>query len=297
MRKRLRSLARGLALSTRRTLSDAVPDRVVLARRFKRVCGRRLDLRHPTTFNEKLHWLMLYYRPPLLATVADKYSVRSYVAERVGSGILNELYGVWDRAADIDFDTLPDAFVLKVNWGWRMNILCHKKSELDPAATRARLTEWMRRSYYWTTREWCYKNITPRIICERLLTDSALVTPTEYSFHCFAGEPRFVRASRDRATGLTTDTFELPWRRAPFSINRPDAGRVVAQPSNLDEMLECSRRLSAGWPFARIDLYEADKRTVFSELTLYPAAGTSQFIPPEYDRYWGDALPLPRPQW
>jgi hypothetical protein len=290
-------LVKELARRVRRRLQDYVPDRVVLARRYQRTFGRTLNLRNPQTFNEKLYWLMLYYRPPLVTTVADKYAVRSYVAERVDPGILNELYGVWDHASDIDFDALPDAFVLKVNWGWRMNILCPKKADLDVPGTRARLTEWMRRSHYWTTREWCYKNIKPRIICERLLIDSTLITPTEYAFHCFAGEPRFIRASRDRVTQLTTDTFDLKWQATPFSVNRPDCGRVVSRPSNFDEMVECARRLSAGWPFARPDFYEVDGRTVFSELTLYPAAGGSRFIPPEYDRHWGDALQLPRPEW
>lgn len=297
MKRTARWLVQGLSGAARQALADAVPDRVVLARRFKHNFGRLPDLRNPQTFNEKICWLMLYYRPPLLPTVADKHSVRSYVAERVGPGILNELYGVWDHPAQIDFDALPDAFVLKINWGWRMNILCHDKSQLDVAATRARLTDWMRRSYYWTSREWCYKNIRPRIICERLLVDSVLRTPTEYGFHCFAGEPRFVRASRDRATRLTTDTFDATWHRTPFSINRPDAGQVVDRPSNFDEMVECARRLSAGWPFARVDLYEVDKRTVFSEVTFYPGAAAIHFIPREYDRYWGDALPLPQPQW
>jgi hypothetical protein len=278
----------------RHYVQDCVPDRVVLARRYRATFGRRLNLRNPKTFNEKIYWLMLYHRLPLVTTVADKYAVRGYVAERVGPRILNELYGVWERASDIDFDALPEAFVLKVNWGWRMNIFCHRKADLDVPGTRAKLADWMRRSYYWTTREWCYKNIEPRIICERLLVDSTRITPTEYHFHCFGGEPRFLRATRDRATKVATDTFDLNWRRVPFCINRPDGKQVVARPSNFDDMVECSARLAAGWPFARVDLYEADGRTVFSEISLYPGAGGSRFIPEEYDRYWGDALPLPR---
>ncbi len=290
-------LLKELARRARARLRDYVPDRVILARRYRRTFGCPLNLRNPQTFNEKIYWMMLYYRPPLATTVADKYAVRAYVADRVGPHILNELYGVWDRAADIDFDALPDAFALKVNWGWRMNILCPRKADLDVPATRARLTEWMRRSHYWTNREWAYKNIRPRIIGERLLVDSALITPTEYSLFCFAGEPRFLRAQRDRATHLTSDTFDLNWEVPPFVIYRPNAGRVVTRPSNFDEMVTCARRLSAGWPFVRVDLYEVDGRTVFGELTLYPGAGGNRFIPPEYHRHWGDVLQLPEPQW
>jgi hypothetical protein len=278
-------------------LRACIPDRVVLARRYRRVFGRRLNLRDPQTFNEKIYWLMLYYRPPLATMVADKYAVRDYVAERAGPHILKELYGVWDRPAEIDFDALPDAFALKVNWGWRANILCSRKADLDENAARAKLAEWMRRSHYWVNREWAYKNIRPRILCERLLIDPTGSTPTEYSFFCFDGQPRFVRAQRDRFTVMTTDTYDLQWQIPPFYINRPNAGRIVSPPSNFDEMVSCARLLSAGWPFVRVDLYDVDGRTIFSELTLYPGGGTNRFIPPEYDRYWGEALPLPRPQW
>ena len=296
-RRSLEGLVRDVARRCRRRLRDYVPDRVVLARRYRRTYGRPLNLRSPQTFNEKLYWLMLYYRPPIATTVADKYAVRAYVAERVGSGILSDLYGVCDRADDIDFDALPEAFVLKVNWGWRMNVLCPRKADLDLPATRAQLTEWMRRSLYWTTREWPYKDIRPRIIAERLLIDSMQGNPTEYSFFCFGGEPAFVRAQRDRATHVTADTFDLKWQVPPFVINRPNTGRVVTRPSNFDEMVECARTLSAGWPFIRVDLYEVDGATIFGELTLYPGAGTNRFFPAEYDRYWGEVLQLPRPQW
>ena len=119
-----------------------MPDRLVLARRYKQTFGRPLNLRNPKTFNEKLYWLMLYYRPPLVTTVADKYAVRSYVAERVRPAILNELYGVWDRVSAIDFDTLPDAFVLKVNWGWRIAARpIHRRGARNPNLLRRRREE------------------------------------------------------------------------------------------------------------------------------------------------------------
>ncbi|MEX2220596.1 MAG: ATP-grasp fold amidoligase family protein [Candidatus Rokuibacteriota bacterium] len=287
-------LIRGLGRRARRALSDAVPDRIVLARRFKQTFGRRLDLRTPRTFNEKLYWMMLYYRPPLMSQLADKYAVRSYVAERVGPHILNELHGVWDRVADLDFAGLPDTFVLKVNWGWRMNLFCPDKAAFDVEAARRQLAAWMRRSHYWNRREWTYKDITPRIVCERLLTDPVWSSPIEYTFHCFGGEPRYLRVTTDRASGnLGTDTFDLQWQKAPFAVNRADSGRFVPRPSNLDEMADCARRLSRGWPFVRVDLYSIEGRTVFGEMTWYPSAGTNRFFPESYDRYWGDQLELP----
>jgi hypothetical protein len=293
----LAGLVRGLAGRSRRALADAViPDRVVLARRFKRTFGRRLDLQNPQTFNEKLYWMMLYYRPPLMSQLADKYEVRPYVAERAGPHILNELYGVWDRVTDVDFDRLPDSFALKVNWGWRMNLFCRDKAAFDVEAARRQLSAWMRRSHYWNQREWTYKDIKPRIICERLLTDPTWASPTDYGFHCYGGEPRFVRVHSDRARQHGSDTFDLQWQRPPFNIGRPPSGRLIPRPVNLDEMVACARSLSRGWPFVRVDLYSIEGRTVFGEMTWHPSAGTSHFIPESYDRYWGDQLHLPAPQ-
>lgn len=276
-----------------RFLADRIPDKVVLARRFQRAFGRPLNLKNPETFNEKLIWLMLYYRTPLVTRLADKYEVRGYVAERVGPGILNELYGVWDRVADIHFETLPDAFVLKVTWGSEMNILCRDKSQLDIDKTRRQLTLWTQRNHYWSHREWSYKNIPPRIIGERFLIDSHLGTPPDYKFFCFGGEPRFVQVDTGRFTAHARDLFDLEWRHLPFAFIYPPSGRAIPRPSNLHEMVTCARALSAGFPFVRVDLYSIDGQTVFGEMTWYPEAARGWFIPDAYDRHWGEALPLP----
>jgi hypothetical protein len=276
-----------------RFLSDCVPDRIALRRRFKHTFGRSLPLKDPQTFNEKLFWLMLYYRTPLVTRLADKYEVRSHVAERVGPEILNKLYGVWDRVADIDFETLPDVFVLKVNWSSGTNVFCRKKAEFDVTKAKARLADSMSRSHYWYAREWCYKNIKPRIICERLLTDAVGSSPPEYKFFCFGGEPRFVRVHTDRFGQHGRDLFELDWQVPPFTYSTPGSGRAVPRPRNLDEMVACARRLSHGFPFVRVDLYSIEGRIIFGEMTWYPTAGAGRFLPEHYERYWGEALRLP----
>ena len=286
-------LINGLRWRSRRFLSDCVPDRIVLARRFERTFGRPLNLKDPQTFNEKLFWLMLYYRTPVVTRLADKYEVRSYVAERVEPGILNELYGVWDRVADIDFERLPDAFVLKVTWGSGMNIFCRKKSELSVHDTKEQLNSWMKRNYYWDYREWCYKKIKPRIICERLFADSIRGTPPDYKFFCFGGEPRFVQIDVDRFTQHGRDFFDLDWQPLPFTYVYPSSGQTIPRPSNLDEIVAFARRLSRGFPFVRVDFYCVVGRTVFGEMTWYPEAGEGRFLPESYDRYWGEVLQLP----
>jgi len=284
---------KGLTRRSRRFLSNLLPDRIVLARRFRRTFGRRLNLKNPQTFNEKLFWLMLYYRTPLVTRLADKYEVRGYVAERVGSERLNELYGVWDRVSDIDFDKLPDAFVLKVNWGWGANVFCPRRSDLDVRKTKEQLAAWMRRSHYWLAREWCYKNIKPRIICERLLIDDEWGTPPDYKFFCFGGEPRFVKVHTDRFGQHGRGLFDLDWQPTSFSYGPPSSGRPALRPKNLDDMLACARSLSQGLPFVRVDLYAITGRTVFGEMTWQPAAGRNGFLPEGYNKYWGDELRLP----
>ena len=286
--------ANAFARRAPRFLSDCLPDRMVLARRFRRTFGRPLNLKNPKTFNEKLFWLMLYYRTPLVTRLADKYEVRQYVAERVEPGILNDLYAVWDRVDDIDFKMLPEAFVLKVTWGSNMNIFCRKTSELDVETTKQQLHSWMsRNSAYWDFREWAYKNIKPRIICERLLTDSTWSVPPDHKFYCFGGEPRFVQVVTGRFVELSTDMFDLDWHRLPFSCDSLSRGRTVPRPSNWDEMVAVARRLSHGFPFVRVDLYAVGGRPLFGEMTWYPYGGEGRFSPDSYDTYWGEVLQLP----
>jgi hypothetical protein len=287
--------ANALGRRAARVLSDCLPDRIVLARRFRRTFGRPLNLKSPTTFNEKLFWLMLYYRTPLVTRLADKYAVRQYVAERVGPGILNDLYAVWERVDDIDFTTLPEAFVLKVTWGANMNIFCRKISGLNVETTKEQLRAWMsRNSTYWDFREWSYKNIKPRIICERLLVDRTWGAPPDYKFYCFAGEPRFVQVGTGRfTTQLSVDGFGLDWQPLPFTCDPFSRGRAVPRPSNLDELVAVARRLSHGFPFVRVDLYAVDGRALFGEMTWYPYGGEVRFSPDVYDTYWGAQLRLP----
>jgi hypothetical protein len=196
--------------------------------------------------------------------------------------------------SDIDFAMLPEAFVLRVTWGSDMNILCPNKSELDVRDTRGKLASWMMRNHYWAMREWCYKNIKPRIICERFLIDRVWHTPPDYKFFCFGGEPRFVEVVIARFTQYSRDFVDLDWRLLPFNYGScPSSEKAVARPSNLDEMTEFARRLANDFPFVRVDFYAIDGQTLFGEMTWYPLAGEFRFVPESYDRYWGEVLQLP----
>jgi hypothetical protein len=277
-----------------RAIEDLLPDRTCYARRYRRNFGRRLDLRNPRTFNEKLYWLMLNYRKPIVTRLADKYEARGYVADRIGEKYLNELYGVWDHPDEIDFDGLPEAFVLKISGGWNMNIFCRDRARFDVEGARRQLAAWLRRPHYRLFREWAYKDIRQRIVAERLLVDARWGEPMEFKVNCFNGEPRFVGVHFDRLRSHRRDFYDPEWRLLPFTkLSNPPSGKALPKPPNFDEILHCARRLGDGFPFVRIDFLSADDRTVFGEFTWYPAAAYNRFWPESYDRYWGDQLQLP----
>lgn len=279
----------------RQWLHDCLPDRYVQASRFKQRFGRHLNLAAPTTFNEKLHWLMLYYRIPEMTQLADKYEVRTHVAARVGDWLLNDLYSVWDDPSALLFDQLPESFVLKVTSGSGQNILCRDKSRLDIESTRRQLAEWMKRIEYWDVREWSYKNIRPRIICEQFLTDERGSVPDDYKFFCFSGEPRFVQVDTGRFTDHHRDLFDLEWKLLPFNIEYFSSDRDIPRPENLETMISVARALSRGFPFVRVDLYSIGERVIFGEMTWYPGGGLERFSPDLYDLHLGQALTLPKP--
>jgi TupA-like ATPgrasp len=295
-RERLRSLrinSRHLRRDLEQRFYDCAPDSWVQARNFRRFLGRRLNLASPETFNEKLHWLMLNYRRPELTELADKYSVRRYVAARVGDSVLNDLYGVWDDPWAVPFADLPDAFVLKVTSSWGQNIFCRDKSTLDIESTRRQLAAWMLRSGYWAGREWAYKDIKPRIVCERLLTGEDGGVPADYKFFCFGGQPRLVQVDTDRFTGHRRDLFDPDWRKLPVTLTYPSSGRQIPIPKTLKLMLSIAATLSRGFPFVRVDLYSIGESVIFGELTWYPGGGVERFTPDSYDLELGKALVLP----
>jgi hypothetical protein len=295
--KRIISSIRWRSRLLRQWVYDRRPDRWVYASQFRRKFGRRLNLAAPQTFNEKLHWLMLYYRIPEMTQTTDKYEVRAFVTARIGGWLLNELYGVWDdpEAMAATVDRLPQSFVLKVTSGSGQNIFCGNKSELDIDTTKRRLAQWMRRSEYWVSREWAYKNIRPRVICERFLTDEAGHLPSDYKFFCFDGEPRVIQVDTDRFTDHRRDLFDLDWRLLPFSFGYRPSDRSIPRPADLSTMLSVARALSAGFPFVRVDLYSTRHGPIFGEMTWYPEGGLGRFSPVEYDLELGQALNLPSP--
>lgn len=271
-----------------------VDDKAFLKYKFHQKLGYPLDLRTPRTFNEKLNWIKLHDRRALLTHLADKYRVREYVEERVGEQYLTHLLGVYEHAEQIDWCSLPDQFVLKVNQGCKSNIICSDKRRLDVEVAATKLDRWLGENGYFPRREWPYKDIPPRIVCEEYLEGDPDWGLLDYKFFCFDGTPTFVAVDFDRFSNHTQYFYDMDWQRQPFMHGLPTPDRDAPRPPNLDTMIEVASTLSEGFPFLRVDLYNCDGRVIFGELTFHPAGSLKGITPAQYDRALGDLIDITR---
>lgn len=280
-----------------------MPDEKYLKRLYKAIFGKELNLENPQTFNEKLQWLKLYYKRPDYTMMADKYAVRPYIAEKIGKEHLVPLLGVWDSPDDIDFDSLPDQFVLKCNHNSGLGLcICKDKSELDIEKVKNELRKGLSEDYSVASREWQYRDIPRKIICEKYMKDENQNEETgivNYKVSCFNGIPKYIYVSRN-IEGKKNDHLSLltpDWENAPFTHKRYKAfDELPPKPVNYEKMLEYSRILSEGIPYVRVDFYEINAQLYFSELTFFVASGFTHYSPEESDMLIGSWLELP-PEW
>ena len=256
--------------------------------------GRPLDLENPSTFNEKLQWLKIHDRNPLYTKLVDKYEVKEWVADRIGAEHVVPTLGVWDSFDDIDFDALPERFVLKCTHDSGGLAICRDRSTFDVAAARRKIERSLANNYYWSGREWPYKNVRPRIIAEEYLDPGAGASDlTDYKFMCFGGSARCAFTCTGRADGdLRVDFFDLDWNRMPFARHYPNSDVPPDAPRGLREMVSLSERLAERLPFVRVDFYEVAGRAYFGEMTFYPGSGLEEFDPEEWDETLGSWLEL-----
>ncbi len=263
---------------------------------YRRSFKKPLDLGDPRTLNEKVSYLKLnqYARSPLVSLCADKYEVRRYLACAGCAELLNELYGVWEDADAIPAEALPERFVLKCTHGCGYNLLCADKARFDFDAARRQLDQWLHTEYWKLLAELQYKDIKPRIVCEKYLGDAAHA-PLDYKVYCFNGKPRYILVCEERETSKPLFYFfDTDWRFCPITRDgkKAPADFSLPRPRNLDFMLACAEKLSAPFPFVRVDLYETDGRPVFGELTFTPSGGLDTGRLPESDRMFGELLRL-----
>jgi hypothetical protein len=270
-----------------------IPDALWLKIVFRIKMGYKLDLNNPKTFNEKLQWLKLHDRNPLYTTLVDKYEVRKYIAETIGEEYLIPLLGVWDHFEDIDFNKLPNQFVLKCTHDSGGLIICKDKSKLDIKAAKKKINSCLKRNYYWAFREWPYKNVKPRIIAEKYMEDSPKKGLPDYKFFCFDGEIDCVMVCIDRHIHDTKFYFfDKNWTLLLYNLRGKNAPEnfTLPKPQNIQQMFELVIQLSKNTSFVRIDLYEVKNQIYFGEITFYPDSGFDPNILEETDLLWGNKI-------
>lgn len=272
-----------------------LPDKPYIKLTYKWTFGKRLNLKHPVLFSEKLQWLKLYNRRPEYTAMVDKYRAKQYAAGLVGEEYIIPTLGVWDRFKDIDFDRLPDQFVLKCTHDCGGQVICRDKATLDMAAAKAKLTAALRHNYYKRWREWPYKNVHRRILAEAYMEDKNGELD-DYKFTCFNGKADHVMVCIGRKTGqpqfyFFNENWEL-LRLNQRGLAAP-ADFTLPKPENLEKMFEIAGKLSEGLPYARIDLYNLNGKIYFGEITFFPQSGLDNNLLPSTDIMLGERLTLP----
>lgn len=273
------------------------PDSLFLCLRFKYEMGYKLDLKHPRTFGEKLQWLKLYNRKPEYTTMVDKYTVKDFVANKIGAEYIIPTIGVWDKPEDIDWDALPNQFVLKTTHGGGGGgvVVCKDKSSLDKQDAISKLSRSLNSDIYWNYREWPYKNVSKRIIAEQYMVDSSGIELKDYKFFSFNGRVEFFKIDFDRFIDHKANYYDreknlLPFGEAAFP---PSSSKQLEMPQNLDQMIILAEQLSKDLPFLRVDFYNINTKIFFGELTFFPSSGMTRFEPEEWNYKLGMYLKLP----
>lgn len=261
-----------------------------------RALGYFPNIDNPRSFNEKTQWYKLNYKDQLITKCIDKFTFKEHVANSVGTKYVVPLLGVWDNAREVDFDQLPDKFVLKSNWGSgsRHVLLVSEKSKLNLDHVKLRLNTWIQpwENVYYHTFDWGYKDIQPKIIAEKFVQNKKL----EYKFFCFNGRPVYFYVATDSSPGTrnTHNYYDMDWNLLPFIRHSKNSPDPIERPANFDEMVDLCTTLAKPFPHVRVDICDTTDGLIVEELTFYTGSGTGRFIPQEWDYIFGEAFELPR---
>lgn len=273
-----------------------LPDEKFLKIAFRKLVNQELDLDNPKTFNEKMQWLKLYNRQPIHTQMVDKYEVKKYVAKKIGEEYVIPTLGVWEHFGEIDFEKLPNQFVLKCTHDSGGLIICKDKTTLNLKRAKKIIQRSLTTNYFDGGREWPYKDVKPRIIAEKYMTnDEESDELTDYKFFCFNGSMDCVLVCYDRASGDTKFYFfDENWNLKRINKRGLEAPQEFSlpKPQCFDRMVQIAKELSAGHPFLRVDLYESAGKIYFGELTFFPQSGFDPNYLPETDKYFGDLIDL-----
>ncbi len=272
-----------------------LPDKKMVRLQYRIKMGKKLNLKQPKTYTEKIQWYKLNYHNPLMTVCADKHLVRKFLEARGYPDLACHEYGVYDRAEDIRYEDLPDKFVIKTTNGSGTNIICKDKTKFQIEKAQDELREWLKRDCYGLGREWAYKDITPRIIVEEFLEDKENIYDgiNDYKFLCFDGRVHYIVFDADRYIGHKRNIYDADWNYIDVGTDCDKLGDVVPKPEGLEEMKRIAEDLSKEFPCVRVDLYWVNHRAYFGELTFYPWTGYVVFDPREFDMTLGEKFVLP----
>ena len=269
-----------------------IPDKVYLKLVYRARMGKKLNFEKPITYNEKLQWLKLYDRNPAYISLVDKYEVRKYISKTIGEEYLIPLLGIYDRFDEIDFDELPDQFVLKCTHNSGGVIICKDKNKLNKKLVKENISHHLKQNYYYSGREWPYKYVKPRIICEKLLNNLTEESLKDYKFFCFNGEPKSLMVVSDRDKDIRYDYFDMDFKHQAYTQQDINSSEAIARPVNYDKMVALARLLSRNIPHVRVDFYELEGKIYFGEMTFFNESGFRHFEPDEYDGIYGSWITI-----
>lgn len=272
-----------------------IPDRAYIQMyyfaHFKKFC----NLKNPKTYNEKLNWLKLHDKNPIYTRIVDKFEAKEYVKDIIGDQYIIPTLGVWDNFDDIDFDELPQQFVLKCTHDSEGLVIVKDKDKLDKEMAKNKIELALKQNFFYIGREWPYKNVKPRIIAEKYMEDHIDGELRDYKFFCFDGEPKAMFVASDRASdNVKFDYFDLNFNHLDIKQKYPHAEQPLRKPVTFEKMIELSKVLSKGFPHVRVDFYEVDGQLYFGELTFYHFSGFMPFEPNKWDKIFGDWIKLPQ---
>ncbi|MBQ8880916.1 MAG: glycosyl transferase [Oscillospiraceae bacterium] len=266
-----------------------IPTQLYLKLLYRIKTGRKLHLKRPKTYSEKINWLKVYDRNPLYTRLVDKYEVRDYVEKKIGNQYLIPLLGVWDTFEEIDFAALPEKFVLKCTHDFGSVAIVEDKDSMNREEVRKMINDELKYNFYYRGREWAYKDVKPRVIAETFMSDGK-ERLTDYKFFCFGGKVKFMFIATGRGSDLRFDFFSRDFQHLDVTNGVPNADVVPEKPRLYDKMIEIAEKLSEGIDNVRVDLYEIENKIYFSEMTFYHNGGMVAFDPYEADVQLGQSF-------
>lgn len=278
-------------------LSRFTTDEAYIRRQYRNRTGKHLNLEKPELYNEKVQYTKLFCHDSRMKKLADKYEVREYVKEKIGEKYLTKLYGLYNTVEEIPFERLPEQFAVKLTNGSGYNIICEKKTPKMVKTIQKRFRKWLKVDFYKLGREWAYKDVKNRIICEEYIAGDGAYGLNDYKVFCFGGVPKMIQVDYARFTGHKRNLYTPQWEFINEKVayeNDPNAD--IPKPENLQEMLDCAAALSKDFAHVRVDFYSVRNRLIFGEITFYHGAGYLHYEHEEYERelgsYWelGDEI-------